>query len=102
MVANMKPDSGAYAQFANVSPVADGKGVSEVKINGQPLQADKTYRMATLNFNALGGDGYPKLDGLPSYVNTGFIDAEVLKQYIEKHSPLDAAAYEPKGEIVYR
>ena len=53
--------------------------------------------MATLNFNALGGDGYPKLDGLPSYVNTGFIDAEVLKQYIEKHSPLDAAAYEPKG-----
>lgn len=102
VVANMKPDSGAYAQFANVSPVADGKGVSEVKINGQPLQADKTYRMATLNFNALGGDGYPKLDGLPSYVNTGFIDAEVLKQYIEKHSPLDAAAYEPKGEIVYR
>ncbi|MGP3216605.1 bifunctional UDP-sugar hydrolase/5'-nucleotidase UshA [Serratia bockelmannii] len=102
VVANMKPDSGAYAQFANVNLVADGKGVSEVKINGQPLQADKTYRMATLNFNALGGDGYPKLDGLPSYVNTGFIDAEVLKQYIEKHSPLDAAAYEPKGEIVYR
>ncbi len=102
VVANMKPDSGAYAQFANVSLVADGKGVSEVKINGQPLQADKTYRIATLNFNALGGDGYPKLDGLPSYVNTGFIDAEVLKQYIEKHSPLDAAAYEPKGEIVYR
>ncbi|MBH2767537.1 bifunctional UDP-sugar hydrolase/5'-nucleotidase UshA [Serratia bockelmannii] len=102
VVANMKPDSGAYAQFANVSLVADGKGVSEVKINGQPLQADKTYRMATLNFNALGGDGYPKLNGLPSYVNTGFIDAEVLKQYIEKHSPLDAAAYEPKGEIVYR
>ncbi|HBB6712155.1 TPA: bifunctional UDP-sugar hydrolase/5'-nucleotidase [Serratia marcescens] len=102
VVANMKPDSGAYAQFANVSLVADGTGVSEVKINGQPLQADKTYRMATLNFNALGGDGYPKLDRLPSYVNTGFIDAEVLKQYIEKHSPLDAAAYEPKGEIVYR
>ncbi|MBH1918828.1 bifunctional UDP-sugar hydrolase/5'-nucleotidase UshA [Serratia surfactantfaciens] len=102
VVANMQPDSGAYAQFANVSLVADGKGVSEVKINGQPLQADKTYRMATLNFNALGGDGYPKLDGLPSYVNTGFIDAEVLKQYIEKHSPLDAAAYEPKGEIVYQ
>lgn len=102
VVVNMKPDSGAYAQFANVSLLADGTGVSQVKINGQPLQADKTYRMATLNFNALGGDGYPKIDGLPSYVNTGFIDAEVLKQYIEKHSPLDAAAYEPKGEIVYR
>ncbi len=60
-VANMKVDSGAYAQFANVSLVADGKGVSDVKIKGEPLQADKTYRMATLNFNALGGDGYPKI-----------------------------------------
>ncbi|OMQ25448.1 bifunctional UDP-sugar hydrolase/5'-nucleotidase UshA [Serratia oryzae] len=102
VVANMKVDSGAYAQFANVSLVADGKGVSNVKINGEPLQADKTYRLATLNFNALGGDGYPKISTLPSYVNTGFIDAEVLKQYIEKHSPLDAAAFEPKGEIVYQ
>jgi 5'-nucleotidase/UDP-sugar diphosphatase len=102
VVANMKVDSGAYAQFANVSLVADGKGVSNVKINGEPLQADKTYRLATLNFNALGGDGYPKISTLPSYVNTGFIDAEVLKQYIEKHSPLDAAAFEPKGELVYQ
>ncbi len=102
VVANMKVDSGAYAQFANVSLVADGTGVSNVKIKGEPLQADKTYRMATLNFNALGGDGYPKIATLPSYVNTGFIDAEVLKQYIEKHSPLDAAAFEPNGEIVYR
>ncbi|WP_337262920.1 MULTISPECIES: bifunctional UDP-sugar hydrolase/5'-nucleotidase UshA [unclassified Serratia (in: enterobacteria)] len=101
VVANMKVDSGAYAQFANVSLVADGKGVSAVKIKGEPLQADKTYRLATLSFNALGGDGYPKISTLPSYVNTGFIDAEVLKQYIEKHSPLDAAAFEPKGEIVY-
>lgn len=102
VVANMKVGSGAYAQITNVSLMADGKGVSNVKINGQPLQADKTYRMATLNFNALGGDGYPKLDGSPSYTNTGFIDAEVLKQYIEKHTPLDAAAYEPRGEIVYK
>ncbi|WON76156.1 bifunctional UDP-sugar hydrolase/5'-nucleotidase UshA [Serratia sp. UGAL515B_01] len=101
-VANMKVDSGAYAQFANVSLVADGKGVSDIKIKGEPLQADKTYRLATLSFNALGGDGYPKLNTLPSYVNTGFIDAEVLKQYIEKHSPLDAGSYEPKGEIVYK
>ncbi|EEQ05784.1 5'-nucleotidase [Yersinia bercovieri ATCC 43970] len=102
VVANKKVDSGAYAQFANVSLVADGNGVSDVKIKGQPLDPNKTYRLATLNFNALGGDGYPKIDTLPGYVNTGFIDAEVLKQYIEKHSPLDASQYQPKGEIVYK
>ncbi|PWC18098.1 bifunctional UDP-sugar hydrolase/5'-nucleotidase UshA [Brenneria corticis] len=102
VVANKEVDSGAYAQFLNVSLTADGKGVRDIKINGEPLQADKVYRMSTLNFNAMGGDGYPRIDNLPSYVNTGFIDAEVLKQYIEKHSPLDAAAFQPKGEIVYK
>ena len=35
--------------------------------------------MATLNFNGIGGDGYPKIDSHPGYVNTGFVDAEVLK-----------------------
>lgn len=102
VVANIKVDSGGYAQFANVSLVADGKGASDITINGAPLQADKTYRMATLSFNATGGDGYPAVNTLPGYVNTGFVDAEVLKQYIQKHSPLDAAAYIPKGEIVYK
>ncbi|RLM27796.1 bifunctional UDP-sugar hydrolase/5'-nucleotidase [Brenneria alni] len=102
VVANKEVDSGAYAQFLNVSLTADGNGVQDIKINGEPLQADKVYRMSTLNFNAMGGDGYPRIDNLPGYVNTGFIDAEVLKQYIEKHSPLDAAAYRPKGEIVYK
>ena len=102
VVANKQVDSGAYAQFANVSLIADGQGVSEVKINGEPLQADKTYRMATLSFNANGGDGYPVINTQPSFVNTGFVDAEVLKQYIEQQSPLKAEAYAPKGEIIYR
>ncbi|MDN6449497.1 MAG: bifunctional UDP-sugar hydrolase/5'-nucleotidase UshA, partial [Enterobacterales bacterium] len=102
VVANKKVDSGAYAQFANVSLVADGQDVSDVKIKGEPLQADKTYRLALLSFNATGGDDYPIVSDRPSYVNTGFVDAEVLKQYIEKHSPLKVADYEPKGEIVYK
>nr|CBX79881.1 bifunctional UDP-sugar hydrolase/5'-nucleotidase periplasmic precursor [Erwinia amylovora ATCC BAA-2158] len=101
VVANKQVDSGAYAQFYGVSLVADGSGVSHIKIHGKPLLADKTYRMAMLSFNATGGDGYPPLDKLPGYVNTGFADAEVLKQYIQSHSPLDAANYQPGGEIVY-
>lgn len=101
VVANKQVDSGAYAQFANVSLVADGTTVSDIKIKNEPLQQDKTYRMATLSFNATGGDGYPPLNQLPSYVNTGFVDAEVLKQYIEKNSPLDAAKFAPQNEIVH-
>ena len=101
-VAQMKPDSGAYPQFARVSFVAKEGKLNDLKINGEPVDPAKTYRMATLSFNATGGDGYPRIDNKPGYVNTGFIDAEVLKEYIQKNSPLDASAYEPKGEVSWQ
>ncbi|EEL8895601.1 bifunctional UDP-sugar hydrolase/5'-nucleotidase [Salmonella enterica subsp. enterica serovar Infantis] len=98
-VAQMKPDSGAYPQFANVSFVAKEGKLTELKIKGEPVDPAKTYRMATLSFNATGGDGYPRIDNKPGYVNTGFIDAEVLKEFIQQNSPLDAATFTPKGEV---
>ncbi|EOV8972848.1 bifunctional UDP-sugar hydrolase/5'-nucleotidase UshA [Cronobacter turicensis] len=98
-VAQKKPDSGAYPQFANVSFTASGGTLNDVKIKGEPVDPAKTYRMATLSFNATGGDGYPPIDKKPGYVNTGFVDAEVLKQYIQQSSPLDVGALEPKGEV---
>ena len=101
-VAQMKPDSGAYPQFAKVSFTAQGGTLRDLKINGAPVDAAKTYRMATLSFNATGGDGYPHIDSKPGYVNTGFVDAEVLKQYIQQSSPLDAGTLEPKGEVVWQ
>jgi len=101
-VAQMKPDSGAYPQFANVSFVAKDGKLNDLKIKGEPVDAAKTYRLATLSFNATGGDGYPRLDDKAGYVNTGFIDAEVLKEFIQKNSPLDAAAFEPKGEVSWQ
>ncbi|MDA8477561.1 bifunctional UDP-sugar hydrolase/5'-nucleotidase UshA [Citrobacter sp. Awk 4] len=101
-VAQMKPDSGAYPQFANVSFVAKDGKLNDLKIKGEPVDPAKTYRMATLSFNATGGDGYPRIDNKPGYVNTGFIDAEVLKQYIEQNSPLDASTYEPQNEVSWQ
>ncbi|EBU6661313.1 bifunctional UDP-sugar hydrolase/5'-nucleotidase [Salmonella enterica subsp. enterica serovar Kentucky] len=98
-VAQMKPDSGAYPQFANVSFVAKEGKLTDLKIKGEPVDPAKTYRMATLSFNATGGDGSPRIDNKPGYVNTGFIDAEVLKEFIQQNSPLDAAAFTPNGEV---
>lgn len=101
-VAKMKPDSGAYPQFANVSFVAKNGVLNDLKIKGEAIDPAKTYRLATLSFNATGGDGYPHIDDKPGYVNTGFIDAEVLKQFIEQNSPLDVGSYEPKGEVSWQ
>nr|WP_170066810.1 bifunctional UDP-sugar hydrolase/5'-nucleotidase UshA [Vibrio gangliei] len=102
VVGTMPVDSGAYVQFAGISmTVADGK-VSNVKIGGKALDVNKVYRFSIPSFNAAGGDGYPKITDKPGFVNTGFVDAEVLKDYLEKHSPLSIADYEPDGEIQYK
>ncbi|KGY10860.1 5'-nucleotidase [Vibrio tubiashii] len=102
VVATKPVDSGAYAQFAGISmTVADGK-VSNVFIGGKQLRLDETYRFTVPSYNAAGGDGYPKLTGHPGHVNTGFVDAEVLKEYMESNSPIDVNKYAPSGEMVYK
>ncbi len=102
VVATKPVDSGAYAQFAGISMhVEDGK-VSNVFIGGKQLRLDDTYRFTIPSYNAAGGDGYPKITGLKGFVNTGFVDAEVLKDYLEANSPIDVNQYAPSGEIVYK
>ena len=49
-VAKMKPDSGAYPQFANVGFVAKNGVLSDLKIKGEAIDPAKTYRLATLSF----------------------------------------------------
>lgn len=102
-VVGTKPaDSGAYVQFAGVSMVVENGSVHDVKIGGEPIDMEKTYRFTVPSFNAAGGDGYPKLTNHPGNVNTGFVDAEVLKDYLEANSPIDVNDYAPQGEIVYK
>ena len=76
--------------------------MSNVRIKGEPLNAAKTYRMVINNFQATGGDGYPKLSDHKSHVNTGYVDAEVLRAYISARSPLKAADYQPGNAVVRR
>lgn len=102
VVATKPVDSGAYAQFAGISmTVSDGK-VSNVVIGDKQLRLDETYRFTVPSYNAAGGDGYPKISAHPGYVNTGFVDAEVLKDYLEANSPIDVNQYAPMGEMVYK
>jgi 5'-nucleotidase/UDP-sugar diphosphatase len=102
VVATKPVDSGAYAQFAGISMTVTPKGVTDIKIGGKALDPNASYRFSVPSFNAAGGDGYPKITGHSGYVNTGFVDAEVLKEYLQSHSPLDVNRYAPKGEITYK
>ncbi|MZI92028.1 bifunctional UDP-sugar hydrolase/5'-nucleotidase [Vibrio sp. CAIM 722] len=101
-VATKPVDSGAYPQFAGISMVVGKRSVSQVKIHGKPLDPSKTYRFSVPSYNAAGGDGYPKITDHKGFVDTGFVDAEVLKAYLHSHSPVDASQYIPHGEIIYK
>ena len=103
VVALKEVDSGAYAQYAGISMVVDrqNKRVENVKIQGKPLDLKKTYRLSVPSYNAAGGDGYPLLTKNPTYVNTGFIDADVLKKFFSDNSPIDATKFEPKDAVVF-
>lgn len=99
--ARMTPGAGAFAQFAGVKLRIVGGQLQQALIGGQPIDPAKTYRMAINSFIAAGGDGYPLMNKHPGFVNTGFVDAEMLREYIAAHSPIDAAAYAP-GDAVTR
>ncbi|MDG6896197.1 bifunctional UDP-sugar hydrolase/5'-nucleotidase UshA [Volucribacter amazonae] len=103
VVALKEVDMGAYPQFAGVSMIVDRKAqkVSNVKIGGQPLELNKVYKLSLPDYCAAGGDGYPVLKQHPSYVNTGFIDAEMLKKYFEEHSPIHISDFDPKDDVVF-
>lgn len=100
--AKMSVGSGAFAQFAGISLDIAGGQALNVRINNAALEDGKTYRMVINNFQATGGDGYPKVSEHKSYVNTGFVDADVLKSYVSARSPLKAADYDPGRAVTRR
>ena len=101
-VAKMTAGSGAFPQFAGIELVITSGTVTQARIKQEPLDPARTYRLAVNNFQAVGGDGYPKLTGHPSFVDSGFVDADVLREFIADHSPLKAAAFEPGQAVVRR
>ena len=100
--AKMSPGSGAFAQFAGINLVITGGTVSSASIGGAPVDPAKTYRMVINNFMAAGGDGYPRMTGHKSFVDTGFVDADLLRAYVTAKSPLKAGEFDPGTAVVRR
>ncbi|CUA82308.1 2',3'-cyclic-nucleotide 2'-phosphodiesterase/5'-or 3'-nucleotidase, 5'-nucleotidase family [Gulbenkiania indica] len=98
--ARMTPGAGAFPQFAGVRLLIENGELKSARIKGQPIDPTRTYRLATNSFVAAGGDGYPKLAELRGFVNTGFVDADILKDFIAARSPLRTADFRPGDAVV--
>ena len=99
VAANKEAGSGAFAQFAGTTITMNGNSIESATVAGKLVEASKTYRLAINAYMASGGDGYPRLSDHANYVNSGFVDAEVLKGYISSHSPLKAADFVAQGDV---
>ncbi|WP_461029689.1 bifunctional metallophosphatase/5'-nucleotidase, partial [Streptomyces sparsus] len=74
---------------------ADRVVADSVRLNGEPLDSDRTYRVAMNSFLAGGGDGFPTFaEGTDPYV--GAVDRETLERYLTANSsaasPFEAPA----------
>lgn len=99
VVFNLTPGSGSFPQMSGVDIVAnrETKKITNLKINGQNVCPMKKYVMALPDFIAGGGDKYPVV----AFRRTGFVDADILKDYVLSIKELKAQDYAPRGYIKY-
>lgn len=72
--------------------------VTSVVVAGEPLDPNKTYRIALLNFTAAGGDNHVALKNAPGKrIDLGTLDIDALVDYIKANTPLDP---KPENRIV--
>ncbi len=100
--ARMTAGAGAFPQTAGVRLRITGGVLDSAQIGGRDIDPSGRYRLAINNFTASGGDGYPPLDKHPGYINSGFVDAEVLRAFLAARNPLKAADFAPGDEVVRR
>lgn len=78
------------------NPLKAGGRVTSISIAGQPVDATKTYRLATNNFTAAGGDGYTVLANAcrrpGNYCrDTGIVLLDLLVDRLKTGTPLSAS-----------
>ena len=96
---NMTPGSGSFPQMSGVEikiNKASGKATS-IKVKGKKLNATQKYTVALPEFIANGGDKYPVIP----YRKYGYVDADLLKEYIQKIKTLKSSAFAPTGYLTF-
>ncbi len=66
-----------------------GNRVSDVMINGEPLNPDKHYTLATDTFLYYGGEGYIQLKKYKHVKHTYYFLDKILVEYLKKNSPVE-------------
>jgi 5'-nucleotidase/UDP-sugar diphosphatase len=90
--ATIEPGNGAFLHVSGLKWTNNKGKVENVLAGDAPIDVQKTYKVVTNNFMSAGGDGYKMLKDLPQ-IDSGFVDADALKEYVAKQGKV-----EPKVE----
>ena len=82
---------GSFAQVSGATFSIDGTKAVNIKINGAPLDANKTYSLCVNGFMASGGDGFDMLKGIEYATDTGLTLADVVMEAFREAKVIDAA-----------
>lgn len=82
--ARQPPGSGGWLHVSGLTWGIQGGMPANVMIGGKPLDQKRVYRVATNNFLAAGGDGYSVLQSGAKKYDTGFLVADMVRQYISR------------------
>lgn len=75
-----------------------GQRISDVVVDGKPLDLKQTYRITLLNFVSNGGDYHDVFKASTGRrVDTGLVDLDGLIDYVKAHNPLDP---KPEGRVI--
>jgi 5'-nucleotidase/UDP-sugar diphosphatase len=99
VIKNGTPGLGSFPQMSGVTIVAaknTGK-IKTLKVNGKEVSASKKYVIALPEFIANGGDKYPVL----KYRKYGYVDADILKEFILKNPLLQHKEFAPTGYLTF-
>jgi 2',3'-cyclic-nucleotide 2'-phosphodiesterase (5'-nucleotidase family) len=87
-------DHGGEGLSKGIELVIKDKAVYSLKIGGQPLDENKTYRIATINYLAEGNDKMTALKQATKYIDSNMMIRDVIIEYIKDltaaHKPIDA------------
>ena len=105
-VSQVRELGGRFPQVSGITAEVDvkepvGSRVKLVKINGQPLDPAKTYKLATNDFMARGGDGYRVFTEAKSLVDVSASQL-MASQVIDYVTKAGKVAPKVEGRIVLR
>jgi 5'-nucleotidase/UDP-sugar diphosphatase len=79
--ATFKPGMGDFLHVSGITWTKN-RGIAEnVMVGGAPIERDHIYKVVITSFLAGGGDGH-RFNELPQ-LNTGFLDADATREYIQ-------------------